>query len=205
MTIQPEASQTLQRSSYDLKTYRENNVDQSLPRQHFRVSREEGSEELKREILGCYKQPSNKLKAAMVVRFEGEGGTGSGPIREFLLCAMNILDEGIGMKDKPLVFLEGEDDHKLPIHDLSLRCTGAYKAIGRIIGHSVLHGGPFLYGISPAVKHYWCVTGSKRITDKDVAIQALPIVPEDISDLELRNLISQVQYSTVITCLCQCR
>ena len=114
MTIQPEASQMLQRSSYDLKTYRENNVDQSLPRQYFRVSREEGSEELKREILGCYKQPSNKLKAAMVVRFEGEGGTGSGPIREFLLCAMNILDEGIGMKAKPLVFLEGEDDHIYP-------------------------------------------------------------------------------------------
>ena len=191
--IPSEDSQTLNRSNYDLKTFRENNLDQTLPRQYFRISRQEGSEELKRDILGCYKQPSYKLKARMCVRFEGEDGTGNGPIREFLLSAMTIPDEGIGTNEKPLVFFEGENDHKLPIHDQSIRCTGAYKAIGRIIGHSVLHGGPFIYGISPAVKQYWCVTASKNITDKDVAIQTLPIVQEDVPDLELRSLISQVQ------------
>lgn len=56
--------------------------------------------------MGCYKQPSYKLKALMGVRFEGEYGTGNGPIQEFLLCAMTIPEEGIGTKEKPLIFLK---------------------------------------------------------------------------------------------------
>ena len=182
------------RESYDLHSFREKNLDQTLSRQHFIVSRQEGSEELKRDILSCYKQPNYKLKAPMHVRFEGEDGVGNGPIREFLLCAMTIAEEVIGTTEKPLLFFEGENDHKLPEHDQSLRCMGVYKAIGRVIGHSVLHRGPFIYGISSAVKQYWCITASKNIADKDLAIQALPIVPEDIPDLVLRSLIKKVRY-----------
>ena len=131
--IPTEDSQTLNRSNYDLNAFREKNLDQTLPRQHFIVSRQEGSEELKRDILSCYKQPSYKLKAPMRVRFEGEDGIGNGPIREFLLCAMAIAEEGIGTTEKPLLFFEGENDHRLPIHDQSLRCTGVYKAIGLLL------------------------------------------------------------------------
>ncbi|CAB4004248.1 Hypothetical predicted protein, partial [Paramuricea clavata] len=68
---------------------------------------------------------------------------------------VKIIEEGIEKAGKPLMFLEGEDDHKVPIHDKALRCTVAFKAIGRIIGHSVLHGGPVVYGLSPAVVEYW--------------------------------------------------
>ena len=128
----------------------------------------------------------------MRVRFEGEEGAGSGPIREFLLCAMKILQEEIGEKRKPIIFFEGEDDHKLPVHEQTLKCTGAFRAVGRIIGHSVLHRGPFMYGLSTAVKQYWAATGGKKGKDRDTATQALSIVIEDIPNIELRQCISQV-------------
>ena len=133
----------------NLNTFRDENVDEAGPRQSFVVSRQEGLEELKNDILSCYKNSRCRLKAKMRVRFEGENGVGSGPIREFLLSAMKIVQEGIGKEGKPVIFFEGQDDHKLPVYDQSLRCTGAFRAVGRIIGHSVLHGGTFLFGLSP--------------------------------------------------------
>ena len=74
------------------------------------VSREEGMEEIKKDILGCYKNPNCQLKAQC---FEGEEGAGSGPVREFLLCAMKVPEEGIGKEGKPVISVEGEDDYKV--------------------------------------------------------------------------------------------
>ena len=184
--------ETGKRLRFDLETFRAENVDDSLPRQRFMVSREEGMEELKQDILGCYKNPNCQLKAKLFVRFEGEEGVGSGPLREFLLCAMKIPQEGIGKEGKPVIFFEGEDDHKVPVHNQALRCTGAFRAIGRMIGHSILHGGPFLYGLSTAAKLYWATMRSDKIGDNDLATQALPLILEDIPDLALRQHISEV-------------
>ena len=55
----------------------------SSPRQKFTVSQEDGLDELKKDILGCYKNPQINLNAKPRVKFEGETGVGSGPIREF--------------------------------------------------------------------------------------------------------------------------
>lgn len=187
-----EAPETRKSSNLSLESYQAENLDYNLPKQKFNVSREDGMDDLKRDILSCYKQPECNLKAPLRVRFEGEDGVGNGPIREFLLCAMKIVEEGLSKNKKPLVFFYGEDNHLLPIHDQAFRCTGVFKAIGRIIGHSVLHGGPLPYGFSPAILHYWHVTGSPQIKDKDIATHALPIVPEDIADLELREMITEV-------------
>ena len=59
------------------------NVRTNEPREHFVVSRMEGSEELKSDLLSLYKDPRKKLRALPKVRFEGEQGVGVGPIREF--------------------------------------------------------------------------------------------------------------------------
>jgi hypothetical protein len=102
---------------------------------------------------------------------------------------MKIIEEGIpSSTSKPLVFLEGEKDHLLPVHDQTLRLTGAFKALGRIIGHSVLHGGPGLYGLSPAAKHY--ITSSKENIEDELHITLL-----DVPDVDLRTLITEVPYS----------
>ena len=63
--------------------------------------------------------------------------------------------------------------------------TGSFKAIGRIIGHCIIHGGPGLYSISNAVKDYWA---------KGDSGDPPHIVLEDISDIDLRVMISEVMY-----------
>ena len=159
-------------------------VDEDLPKQRFTVCRVDGKGELGRDIISIYKKPDLKLRAVPKVRFEEEDAVGSGPVREFLVLAMDVVDEGIPScsgQSKPLIFFEGQPDHRLPVHDQSLRLTGAFKALGRIIGHSILHGGPGLYGLSPAVKHVLTI-GSE-------SIEPPPIVPEDIVDIDLRQII----------------
>ena len=66
-----------------LDDFRRDTVDESARRQRFIVSREDGIEELKKDVLGCYKNPQVQLKAKPRVAFEGEEGVGSGPVREF--------------------------------------------------------------------------------------------------------------------------
>ncbi len=81
---------------------------------------------------------------------------------------------------------KGEKDHLLPIHDQSLRLTGTFKALGRMLGHSILHGGPGLHGLSPAAVHY-------LTTENELALeQPPPVTLNDVPDIELRGLISEV-------------
>ena len=176
----------------DVDVFRKEVIDETLPRQRFNVSREDGVGDLKKDILSHYKDSNFKLTAKLCVRFEGEEGVGSGPIREFLMCAMKILQDGIGGSKRHVIFFEGEEDHRIPIHDQILRCTGSFKAIGRIIGHSFIHGGPLLYGISPAVKRYWALFAPT--SDEDSNLETLPasISIADLSDVDLREHISQV-------------
>lgn len=177
----------------DVDAFRKQVIDEKLPRQRFVVSREDGMEELKKDILSNYKDSQCKLKAKPRVRFEGEEGVGSGPVREFLMCAMLIPQDGIGGTRKPVIFFEGEQDHLVPIHDQALRCTGSFKAIGRIIGHSFLHCGPVLYGLSPAVKRYWALTAEASDEDPEFETLTASITISDLSDVDLRELILQVQ------------
>jgi len=169
-----------------LQRFRDEVIEENNPRQLFSVSRMEGVEELKRDILVNYKSKKSNLKAQPRVRFEGEEGAGSGPVREFLLGAMKIADEGIANTFKPIMFFKGDKDHRLPVHDQSLRLTGAFKAIGRIIGHCALHGGPALHGLSPAIKYYLASPSA------DMCENPPPISVEDIPDTDLRHLISEV-------------
>lgn len=147
----------------------------------------DGVSETRRDILGFYKNPNSNLRVKPKVRFEDESAVGSGPVREFLSNAIKIIDEGIpSSTSKPLVFLEGEKDHRLPVHDQYLRLTGTFKALGKIIGHSVLHGGPGLHGLSPAAKHY--ISSDKEHSFDD----GLNVTLLDVPDIDLRKFITEV-------------
>ena len=157
----------------------------------FSVSRMEGSEALKGGIFVYYKDRKTKFRAHSRVRFEGEEGVVSGPVREFLLNAMKIADEGLSSpcgKTNPIIFFEGQTNHRVPIHDQSLRVMGAFKAIGRIIGHCALHGGPALHGLSPAVQYYWIYL------EEDIDERPPPIAIEDVPDIDCRQFIMQVRF-----------
>jgi hypothetical protein len=178
----------------DIDSFKKAAVDENLPRQRFVVSREDGMEELKRDILSNYKNINCKLNAKPRVTFEGEEGVGSGPIREFLLCAMKIAQDGVGGSRRDIIFFEGEKDHLVPVHDRTLRSTGSFRAIGRIIGHSFIHNGPLLYGLSPAVKRYWVLTASKNDDDPNLITLPASITINDIPDLDLRGYIHEVKF-----------
>lgn len=179
-----------------LKQFQMDIVEEDKPVQRISVCRMEGTAELRKDIIGVYKNSKTSLRAIPRVRFEEEDGVGSGPVREFLMNAVKIVEEGIPSSGKHLLFLEGERDHRVPVHDQSLRLTGAFKALGRIIGHSILHGGPGVYGLSPAIKSYF----STAEDDSDHQ-QPPPVVLEDVPDMELRQLISEV--SSVLLYFCE--
>ena len=93
-----------------LEKFRKEMLDEDSPRQLFSVSRIEGNEELKCDILSHYKDRGNNFRALPRVRFEDKEGVGSRPIREFLLSATKIADEGLGSsrsKAKPILFFWG--------------------------------------------------------------------------------------------------
>ena len=62
----------------DIYTFRKEVIDETVPTQRFNVSREDGMEELKKDILSHYKDSNCKLTAKPRVRFEGEEGVGRG-------------------------------------------------------------------------------------------------------------------------------
>lgn len=64
-----------------LEKFRKEVLVKDSPRQLFSVSRMEGNEELKCDILSHYKDRGNNFKAVPRVRFEDEEGVGSGPVR----------------------------------------------------------------------------------------------------------------------------
>jgi len=55
----------------------------------------DGVTELRREIMGVYKNPNVNLKLAPRIRFEEEEGVGSGPVREYFIESIRVVDEEI--------------------------------------------------------------------------------------------------------------
>lgn len=77
---------------------------------------------------------------------------------------------------------EGEPDHLVPSTSQFLLESDIFLMAGRMIGHSFLHGGPCLSGISPAIIHV--LFGG---TPETATIQL-----EDCPDLDLRSTIQLV-------------
>ena len=135
-----------QNENYDIRKemelFRESKIDNEALRQLFTACRDDGEAVMKADILAMYKNPRTNLLARPRVRFEGEEGVGAGPLRGFLQVAVKIAEDGIGFNTKPVIYFEGEPDHKLPVHNPSLRNTVSFRAVGHILAHSFLHGGP---------------------------------------------------------------
>ena len=142
-------------------------MDNDSARQRISVCRLDGISDLWKDIVGIYKN---------VVR--SKDGAGSGPVKEYFTNVIQLLEEDIpSSSGKPLVFFEGESDHCVPVHDQSVRLQG-FKAAGQMLGHALLHGGPGLHGLSPAIKHY--STTAKSNTDEPP--------PISIRDVQIMNI-----------------
>ena len=178
----------------EIELFQESKIDNEALRQLFTVCRDDGEAVMKADILAMYKNPRTNLLARPRVRFEGEEGVGAGPLREFLQVAVKIAEDGIGFSTKPVIYFEGEPDYKLPVHNPSLRHTGSFRAVGRILAHSFLHGGPCIHGLSKAVKHYFASQNKQ-----DLSSDPPPLELQDVPDFKLRMLLKEVLCSTVFS------
>ena len=177
----------------EIESFRESKIDNEAVRQLFAVCRDDGEAGMKADILAKYKNPNTNLLARPRARFEGEEGVGAGPLREFLQVAVKIAQEGIGFHSKPVIYFEGEPDYKLPVHSPSLRNTGSFRAVGRILAHSFLHGGPCIHGLSKAVKHYFA--SQKK---QDLSLDPPPLELDDVADYDLRMLLKEVLFNHLL-------
>ncbi|KAI7802673.1 hypothetical protein IRJ41_016606, partial [Triplophysa rosa] len=92
------------------------------------------------------------------------------------------LSLNFGIADVTLLF-EGEQDHLVPCCSQTLIDSDLFVVAGRMIGHSFLHGGPLLPGISPAVVQV--LMGGP--------IETAEFKLEDCPDLEQRHTIQLLQ------------
>ena len=144
-------------------------------------------EEFASDVLTIYKKPNSGLCSSLRVKFENERGVGEGPVREFFSLLIGMVQNGFPLEESQLTLVfEGETDHKVPVPNALLCGGGFFKSAGRMMAHSFLHGGPPIYGISPAVVDYWCSD----------SIDSLTI--EDVPDYELRQALIEVSCNFVL-------
>ena len=80
------------------------------------------------------------------------------------------------------------------MHNPSLRNTGSFRAVGRILAHSFLHGGPGIHGLSKAaVKHYFA--SEKK---QDLSSDPPPLGLQDLPDFDLRMLLKEVRTGSTV-------
>ncbi|KAM6997495.1 G2/M phase-specific E3 ubiquitin-protein ligase-like isoform 5-T5 [Tautogolabrus adspersus] len=81
------------------------------------------------------------------------------------------------------LLFEGEPDHLVPAASEVLIESNLFRVAGRMIGHSFLHDGPHVTGLSPAVIHVLFNGDPEMAT----------IVVEDCPDLHIRSIIQMLE------------
>ena len=166
--------------SLALTQYREQMVIGGL-RHHISIKR--NSDTLFRDIVAIYKRGGQELRRRPEVTFEGEEGVDAGgPTLEFLWLALSQMKNGDGHQ---ISLFEGASyGHLLPIHRSSYLDSGLYYVFGKVVAHSILHGGTGFPGLSPAMARF--------ITDGEPDLASAFVSVEDIPDLEYKDIIEQV-------------
>lgn len=87
---------------------------------------------------------------------------------------------------------EGKEDHLEPSTFHLLLESDMFIVAGRMMGHSFLHGGPSLCGLSPAIVHALCGGSAEGAT----------ISQQDRAELDIQQTIKLVSLcSTNIVCI----
>ena len=124
----------------------------------------------------------DKLKAVPNVVFEGEvGSDAGGPSREFFYLALTCCT---GEIEGGSILFTGQANHLVPVHDWDLLEDGNFFLVGKMLAHSLIHGGCGFVGMSQGIVKY--------IETEDVDIAAASITIEDIPDVEVQSLAGKV-------------
>ncbi|XDV35994.1 hypothetical protein PO909_005848 [Leuciscus waleckii] len=122
----------------------------------FMLDLRDDLEEQDRDIISFYKRPNINWARPFSCILRGDAATGEGVNRHILSTAVLKLTNGfminLGNTGTTLLF-EGEPYHLVPSTSQILVESDLFLMAGRMVGHSFIHGGPCLPGISPAVIH----------------------------------------------------
>ncbi|XP_059360283.1 uncharacterized protein LOC132098138 isoform X1 [Carassius carassius] len=150
-----------------------------------RIDIREDMEDQEGRIINFYKVPKIDWTRPLQCRLEGDVATGDGVQRHFFSMVMHKLQNGflfnVGNGNGTALF-EGQADHLIPSTSQVLLQSDLFVMAGRIIGHSFLHGGPSLAGVSPAIVHV-LLGGSP---------QTATITIEDVADIDIRETIQML-------------
>lgn len=138
-----------------------------------------------KELLDFYTRNNIQWASPLECRLKGDVATGSGVERHMLSTVIFKLISGFhinlgGMTITKL--FEGEPDHLIPSISQVLLEKDMFTVAGRMIGHSFLHQGPSLPGLSPAIIHV-LFGGSE---------ETCPITVADCPDTDLRDIVSML-------------
>ncbi|KAL1267150.1 hypothetical protein QQF64_002825 [Cirrhinus molitorella] len=115
-------------------------------------------------------------------KLQGDLAIGDGVNRHFLSMVMHKLQHGftvdLGNASSTLLF-EGQPDHQIPSTFQVFAQNEMFTMAGRMIGHSFLHGGPRLTGLSQAVVHV-LLCGTP---------QTATITLDDVVDIDIKETI----------------
>ena len=100
---------------------------------------------------------------------------------------MKIAQDGIGHCTKPVIYFEGESDYQLPVHNPSLRNTGSFRAVGRILALIFTWWPLYVW----FVKSCQALVASQK--KEDSSLDPPPLKLQDVSDFELRMVLKEVQ------------
>ncbi|XP_046901909.1 uncharacterized protein LOC124484836 [Hypomesus transpacificus] len=152
----------------------------------FSLDLRQSVEDRERAIICFYKANTTNWARPLRCWLEGDAAVGEGVNRHVLNLTVHTLQTGFhvnyGNGDVTILF-EGQQDHLVPCASQLLLDSDLFLMAGRILGHSVLHGGPVLVGLCPAVV---CVL----LGDKP---DATTITLDDVPDMDLRKIIASLE------------
>ncbi|XP_063048492.1 uncharacterized protein LOC134442128, partial [Engraulis encrasicolus] len=174
--------------------YRRYLLDQKedAPTLRVRIDIREDVDDQEGRLISFYKAKGVDWARPLYCKLEGDAATGDGVKRHFFSLAMQKLQKGFLLdfgNRMATVLFEGQEDHLIPSTSQVLVQSELFTMAGRMIGHSFLHDGPPLTGISPAVLHM--LTGGSTDT--------APIVLEDVADMDIRETIHLLTSADTLT------
>ncbi|XP_066518382.1 G2/M phase-specific E3 ubiquitin-protein ligase-like [Hoplias malabaricus] len=133
-------------------------------------------------LISFYKQSNVEWARPLNCRREGDAAIGQGVTRFFFSASVEKLKSGfyINFANSNITRLfEGESGHLVPSASHFLVESDMFIVAGRILGHSFLHGGPCMSGLSSAVVHVLLGGSPETAT----------VTLEDCPDLDIRETI----------------
>ena len=137
---------------------------QSVTQKGYEMIRVVRDSTLLNQVLALYQDPSFSIRKPPAVIFENEDGCDAGGLtRDFFSTAVQqILDPSNGL-------FEGCGTNLVPTFNTQAVVDGKFCTVGRVFGHSILHGGPSNCLSDPVVS---CMMG-KPLSEIDIAVSSI--------------------------------